>query len=165
MGLDPHSGESERIGKTRGELFRRELPRLRPTRGARDLLVLLKSEGLQLVVATSAQEDEVEALLCQASVADLIEAKASSDDAARSKPDPDIVQAALRKAGSFAAHSILIGDTPYDVEAAERARVPAIALRCGGWWTDDALKGAIAIYDDPADLCTNFATSPLSVRA
>ncbi|MEO8624802.1 MAG: HAD family hydrolase, partial [bacterium] len=60
---------------------------------------------------------------------------------------------------------ILIGDTPYDIEAATRARVSAIALRCGGWWTDDAFSGAIAIYDDPADLYRNFSTSPLSVRA
>ena len=163
--LDPESGEAARIGETRGELFRRELPTLRPTPGARDLLVLLKSEGLELVVATSAQENEVEALLRQASVADLIETKASSDDAARSKPDRDIVQAALRKSGNHSAHGIMIGDTPYDVEAAGRARVPAIALRCGGWWTDPAFKDAIAIYDDPADLCANFATSPLSVRA
>jgi phosphoglycolate phosphatase-like HAD superfamily hydrolase len=59
----------------------------------------------------------------------------------------------------------MIGDTPYDVEAARRARVPAIALRCGGWWKDDDLRDALAIYDDPEDLRVNFATSPLSVRA
>ena len=116
--LDAESGEAERIGETRGELFKHELRTLRPTRGARDLLTLLIAEGLELVVATSAQENEVEALLRQAGVADLIATKASSDDAERSKPDPDIVQAALRKSGNYAAHSIMIGDTPYDVKAA-----------------------------------------------
>lgn len=165
VGLDPESGEARRIAESRTDLFKRELPALRPTRGARDLLVLLKSEGLELVVATSAQEQEVEALLRQAGVADLLETKASADDAERSKPDPDIVQAALRKSGRYAAHSLMIGDTPYDIEAAARARVPAIALRCGGWWSDDDLRGAIAIYDDPADLCEKFTTSPLNVRA
>jgi phosphoglycolate phosphatase-like HAD superfamily hydrolase len=165
VGLDAESGEATRIGETRAELFRRELPSLRPTHGARDLLVLMKSEGLELVIATSATEDEVEALLRQAGVADLIEARASADDAERSKPDPDIVRAALRKSGRYAAHSIMIGDTPYDVEAASGARVPTIAVRCGGWWSDDDLRGAIAIYDDPADLRASFATSPLNVRA
>jgi HAD superfamily hydrolase (TIGR01549 family) len=165
VGLDPDSDEATRIAETRGELFKQELPSLRPTRGARDLLVLLRDEGLELVVATSAQEQEVEALLEQAGVADLIATKASADDAESSKPDPDIIRAALRKAGRYAFHSIMLGDTPYDIEAASGARVPTIALRCGGGWSDNDLRGAIAIYDDPADLTEHFATSPLNVRA
>jgi len=165
VGLDHESEEAKRIGESRAKLFARELPSLRPTRGARDLLSLLKDEGLELVIATSAKEEEVEALLKQAGVADLIAAKASADDAESSKPDPDIVRAALRKSGSYAAHSLMIGDTPYDIEAASRARVPTIALRCGGWWSDDELRRAIAIYDDPADLREQFSTSPLNVRA
>jgi len=54
----------------------------------------------------------------------------------------------------------MIGDTPYDLEAAQRAGVGLIALRCGGWWQDDALRGAVAIYDDPEDLLQNFDMSP-----
>jgi HAD superfamily hydrolase (TIGR01549 family) len=165
VGLDPKSEEVERIAETRTELFRHALPTLRATRGARDLLELLRGEGFELVVATSAQEDEVTAILRQAGVAYLIGTTASADDAERSKPDPDIVQAALHKSRRYAFQSIMIGDTPYDIEASAHARVPAIALRCGGWWSDDALRGALAIYDDPADLSLNFATSPLSVRA
>ena len=161
-GLDPESGEAERMSKTRSELFlERELPSLRPTRGARPLLEHMLHVGLELVVATSAKVDEVRALLEQAGVSDLIQLASSADDAERSKPDPDIVQAALRLSGSQAAHSAMIGDTPYDLEAAARARVPAIALRCGGWWNDDALAQATAIYDDPADLLAHFEESPL----
>jgi HAD superfamily hydrolase (TIGR01549 family) len=160
-GLDPESGEATRIGETRSEIFReRELPALRATPGARELLEHLRSLGLELVVATSAREDEVEALLEQTGVADLIEAASSADDAERSKPDPDIVQAALHAVGRPASHSLMIGDTPYDVEAAVRARVPIIALRCGGW-DDDALAGAAGIYDDPADLLAHFEESAL----
>jgi HAD superfamily hydrolase (TIGR01509 family) len=155
-GLDPESPESERIAESRSAIFRREeLPTLRPTPGARDLLVRLRSRGLELVVATSAKEDEVQALLEQAGVADLIQAASSSDDAERSKPDPDIVRAALSAARRPASHSIMIGDTPYDVEAATRARVPIVAVRCGGW-DDDALRGALAVYDDPADLLAHY---------
>jgi phosphoglycolate phosphatase-like HAD superfamily hydrolase len=161
-GLDPESGEAERMSKTRSELFlKRELPSLRPTRGARDLLQHMLDVGFELVVATSAKVDEVRALLEQAGVSDLIQLALSADDAERSKPDPDIVRAALRLSGSQAAHSAMIGDTPYDVEAAARARVPAIALRCGGWWDDAALAQATAIYDDPADLLARFDESPL----
>ena len=138
---------------------------MRPTPGARVLLELLRDKGLQLLVATSAKADEVDLILEQAGVAELIEFATSSDDAEHSKPDPDIVQAALRRARLQAAHSAMIGDTPYDIEAAGRARVPAIALRCGGWWTDEDLRGALAIYDDPEDLRVNSATSPLSVCA
>jgi phosphoglycolate phosphatase-like HAD superfamily hydrolase len=113
-------------------------------------------------VATSAKADEVDAILAQAGVSDLIQAASSSDDADRSKPDPDIVRAALHKARRPAAQSIMIGDTPYDIEAATRARVPAIGLRCGGW-TDDELRGAIAIYENPADLLAHLDESPFAV--
>jgi phosphoglycolate phosphatase-like HAD superfamily hydrolase len=165
-GLDPESGEADRIAATRSELFlERELPTLQPTRGARALLEHMLAVGLELTVATSAKEDEVRALLEQAGVSDLIRLASSADDAERSKPDPDIVQAALRLSRSQAAHSAMIGDTPYDVEAAARARVPAIALRCGGWWDDAALAQAAAIYDDPADLLAQFDDSPLGRSA
>jgi phosphoglycolate phosphatase-like HAD superfamily hydrolase len=162
-GLDSDSGDAERIGATRSELFlERELPTLRATRGARALLEHLLARGLELTVATSAKSREVRALLEQAGVSDLIDLASSADDAERSKPDPDIVRAALRLSESQAAHSAMLGDTPYDVEAAARSRVPTIALRCGGWWDDEALGGAAAIYDDPADLLANYAQSPLA---
>jgi HAD superfamily hydrolase (TIGR01509 family) len=165
VGLDAESGEAARIGERRSELFRRELPSLKPTRGARDLLVTLRAHEMELVVATSADADEVQELLRQAGVADLIEVASSSDDAGESKPSPDIVHAALQKAGRLASQAVMIGDTPYDIEAAERANVPCIALRCGGWWSDDALSGAIAIYEDPADLVRHFVSSPLGISA
>lgn len=160
-GLDPDSGEAERIGAARAEIFGRdELPALRPTPGARALLEHLRDLGYDLVVATSAKEAEVTALLTQAGVADLIGTAASADDAERSKPHPDIVQAALGKAGSQPSQSIMLGDTPYDVEAATRARVPIVALRCGGW-DDASLAGAAAVYDHPADLLARFGDSPI----
>ena len=162
-GLDPESGEAKRISDTRGRIFlEQELHSLEPTAGARALLERLRELGLELIVATSAKAEEVDAILDQAGVSDLIQAASSSDDADRSKPDPDIVRAALQKARRQAAHSVMIGDTPYDVEAAARARVPAIGLRSGGW-TDDGLRGAIAIYDHPADLLAHLDESPLGV--
>ena len=151
-GLDADSPEGEAILARKKELFAARLPHLQPTRGARPLLEFLWRLGLTLVIATSADDQEMDAILGQAGVADLIQRRASSDDAARSKPDPDIVHAALVRARMSPQETVLIGDTPYDVEAAERAGVYAVALRCGGWWHDRDLAGAMAIFDDPETL-------------
>src|SRR5262249_33818398 len=133
------------------------LPGLEPTRGARALMEELKQRRVCLVIATSAGTEEMDALTKQARVADLIPTKASKDDAGRTKPDPDIVRAALQKAGVRATEALLVGDTPYDIEAARRAGVNTIALRCGGFWPDAALRGAVDIYDDPEALMRALA--------
>ena len=85
----------------------------------------------------------------------------SSDDADESKPAPDIIEAALKKASASPAEAIMIGDTPYDIAAAQRAGVRAIAFRCGGW-SDADLKGAIEIYDGPWDLLARVDESALA---
>jgi phosphoglycolate phosphatase-like HAD superfamily hydrolase len=113
------------------------------------------------VVASSAAEEELETMLEQVGLDDLIEKKTSSDDADRSKPDPDIIEAALARAKLAPRHAVLLGDTPYDIEAAARAGVDTVALLTGGWAADD-LNGAIAIYADPADLLRSFTSSPFS---
>ena len=165
FGVEHDSDEGERLAKRRGEVFReRHLPAIRPFPGTRELLLRMRADGHRLVVATSAQEDEMAGLLRAANVADLIEDAASSDDAERSKPDPDIVKAALAKAGSAPTDAIMLGDTPYDVEAAGRAGVAIVALECGGWRTEE-LRGAIAIYADPAALLRAYEASPFAERA
>jgi HAD superfamily hydrolase (TIGR01509 family) len=149
------------IERRRAEIFRLEqLPRLRVQPGARALVAALRARGLAVGIATSAKEDEVEALLKAADVADLVDRGSNADDADRSKPDPDIVHAALERLG-LAAHEVMfVGDTPYDVTAGLRAGVATIALRCGGW--DDAdLTGAVAVYEDPADLLDALDDSAL----
>jgi len=164
-GLSEDSPRGERIGERRAEIFRtRYLPNLRPFRGARALVMLLRARGHEIGVATSAKPDELEPLLRIAEVDDLIRLRTSSGDADRSKPDPDIVQAALKRMGCRPDDAIMIGDTPYDVEAARRAGVATIALRCGGW-PDENLAGAVAIYDDPEDLRVNYERSPLARMA
>lgn len=140
----------------------RYLASLRPTRGARRLVERLQERGWKTVVATSAGEDELPALLQQADVDDLIAVATSSDDAESSKPDPDIVHAAIAKSGAHPSHALMIGDTPYDIAAARKAGVGTIALRCGGGWSDSDFEGALAIYDDPADLLARWPDSPLA---
>ena len=165
VGLDPESTEAQRMSEVRGEMFRtRELPHLAATPGARDLLLRLRADDHELSVATSASAADLKATLEQAGVADLIETATSSDDAERSKPDPDIVRAALQRSRRPASHAVMLGDTPYDIEAATRARVRVVALRCGGWWSDESLSGAEAIYDHPAALLARYDDSIFGAR-
>ncbi len=160
-GLEEDSPRGRRIGQRRGEIFKeRYLPRLKPFPSTRDLLLKMRERGLKLAVATSAKEEELKPLLKIAGANDLIEEKTSSDDAENSKPDPDIVKAALDESGLSADEAVMIGDTPYDIEAASRAGLKIIAFRSGGW-NDADLARAIAIYDGPADLLAQYDSSPL----
>lgn len=155
------SPEGERIADDAKERFARDhLHALEPAPGARALLERLRADGLRLVVATSAGGDQLEGLLRQAGVHDLIDDATSSSDVERSKPDPDIVTAAIEKSGLPVEELVMIGDTPYDVAAASRAGVPIVAVRCGGW-SDETLRGAVAVYDDPADLLAGYDGSVL----
>ena len=158
--LDHESGEGQEISEARTEIFRScYLPTLQPTPGAAAFVEWLVASRLTVVIATSAKQEEVRALLTICGAQALVKDATTSDDAERSKPDPDILVAALEKSGSLPDRAIMIGDTPYDIEAARRAGLATIAFRCGGW--DDAnLQGSIAIYDDPRQLLDRLNQSP-----
>jgi HAD superfamily hydrolase (TIGR01509 family) len=159
IGIRHDTDEGKKLIKRRSEIFReRYLPHLRPFKGSRDLVLRVRSSGLKAIVATSAKDEELEGLLKAAQVDDLMQERATSSDAKRSKPDPDIVQAAIKESGISPDHLVMIGDTPYDVEAAAKANVRAIAFRCGGW-PDEELDGAVEIYDGPADLLAKYESS------
>jgi HAD superfamily hydrolase (TIGR01509 family) len=159
-GIDADSRKGKAISKRRGEVFQKDfLPSLRPFPQVRELLECMKQQGLRLAVASSAEDDELTGLLRLCGADDLVEARTSSDDADNSKPDPDIVQAALQRLGLPADEVLLLGDTPYDVEAGTRAGVKVVGLRSGGWHD---LDGTVAVYDSPADLLDRFEGSPFS---
>jgi HAD superfamily hydrolase (TIGR01509 family) len=161
-GLSIDSPEGQAIAARRREIFTRNyLPTLKPTRGARALLEWLRDDRKKLFVASSAEEDDLQKLLEVAGASRLIESATSSDDAARSKPDPDIVHAAIQRAKVPVAEIMMVGDTPYDVEAALRAGIEIIGLRSGGW-SDEELTGAVAVYADPADLLDHYDLSPFT---
>ena len=160
--VEESSALGVKLGKRKKELFSAALPGVRPTKGARALLESLRDRDIDLVVATSADDREMRAILQQGHLLDLFSAHTTKDDAEESKPDPDIVMAALARADARPEDTVMVGDTPYDIEAAHRAGIAVIALRCGGYWTDADLAGAIEIYDDPAAL---LAASSLIVAA
>ncbi|MFL5625046.1 MAG: HAD family hydrolase [Ktedonobacteraceae bacterium] len=161
IGVEKDSEPGKKISQRRAEILKeRYLPTMRAFPQADELLRRMRSDGLKLAVASSAQPDELKALLGKVGASDLIEEETSSKDAQSSKPDPDIMQVTLQRIGLPADEVVMLGDTPYDIEAARKVGVGTIALRCGGW-NDNDLAGAIAIYNDPADLLAHYDSSPL----
>lgn len=161
--IDADSPLGRDISARRGQIFATEyLPKLRAFPDGRKLLLRLAERGIKHAVASSAQQSELQALLQLAEIADLL-TESSSAASGSSKPDPDILQAALSALALEADEVMMIGDTPYDVEAASRLGIPTLALRCGGR-SDQELSGALAIYDSPHDLLEKLDTSPLAKR-
>jgi len=165
--LSGDEGVGKQIADRRKELIIHKFgSSLSPAPGSRDLILKLKQEEFKLVVASSATSEELSVLLKAAQVDDLLEEEpiTTSDDTDTSKPAPDLVQAALKKAKLDSDRAIMLGDTPYDIQAANAAGVDVIAFRCGGF-DDSQLAGALAIYDNPADLLAQFERSPLKQLA
>ena len=158
--LDSGSEQGKAISKTREEILKSKyLPALKAFPQVKELLTRLHTDGFRLVVATSAKPDEAEALLHLTEARELIDEIATTEDAENSKPDPDILHAALKKSGLSPDAVVMLGDTPYDIQAAKKAGIGSIGVRCGGWSAPD-LKGALAVYNDPADLLAHYAESP-----
>ena len=161
-GIEHESRRGSAIARRRGEIFTAMLlPALEPFRDADKLVTAIKARGLTAVAASSAERSELKALLELAGADGLMDDATSSDEASESKPAPDIIEAALQKAGALPTEAIMIGDTPYDIDAARRAGVRTIAFRSGGWGDAD-LRGAVAIYDGAWDLLAKIDDSLLA---
>lgn len=161
IGIAEEAPEGRPISRRRQRLMERFLPELRPFAGAQALLRELGRRGLRRAVASSASRADVDRMLERAGLVGCFEAVISADEAASSKPAPDVVEAARTKLGLEPGEVIMVGDTRYDVAAARRVGIPAIGLRCGGA-DDAALAGAVAIYDGPAELLAEIDRSPLA---
>lgn len=157
--------QGEKIKDFRADLFkRRYLPKVRAFPGVRDLFERIHAAGQRSVLASSGNADEVEQYKEIAGIADLIYSATSSDDAEHSKPFPDIFQAALAKLQGLGPDEVVVvGDTPYDAEAARNAQMKSIGVLSGGF-AEQALReaGCIAIYGGPDDLLRCFDKSPLA---
>lgn len=160
-GLNDEEGKGKTIADYRKSLLKNKFAsQIVPAHGARELVLKMLDAGLKLTIASSANPEELGLLLKAAQVDDLLHEATTSGDADTSKPAPDIVQAALDKNQLAPDQVVMLGDTPYDIESAGKAGVQVIAVRCGGF-SDEQLKGAIAIYNDPADLLEQYDQSPL----
>jgi membrane protein len=153
-----------RLGKVHGDVFKtRFLERVKPFPRARDLLVRARAMGQTVVFASSASAEEIDHYLDLLDARGLIGATTSADDVENTKPAPDIFAAALAKVAPLRADEVIVvGDTPYDVEAAAKCGIATVALRSGKF-SDSVLRkaGAVAVYDDAAHLLAGFDRSPL----
>ncbi|MDB5411350.1 MAG: family hydrolase [Rhodospirillales bacterium] len=163
--------ELKRIGealeKFRGKHFKQHyLPLVRAFPDVAALFRCIRDAGQRIALASSAKDDELAVYKEIAGITDLVDAETSSDDAEKSKPYPDILVAALEKLKLPPAEAIVVGDSPYDAEAAAEAGLATVGLLCGGFPRPD-LEGArcVALYADPSNLLRNYAISPLAASA
>jgi membrane protein len=154
--------EAERLGDAHGRIYKEKfIATARPFPGARDLLLRCCEVGYTVVLASSASGEELDHYLELLDATDLVDAHTSADDVGPSKPSPDIFESALQKAGAASGEALVIGDTPFDIQAATKAGIRTVAVRSGKF-PDKALAGAVAIFDDVAQLLARFDASPLS---
>jgi HAD superfamily hydrolase (TIGR01509 family) len=155
------------IEKHRGELFKREcLPRVCGFPGVRPLFERIRAAGQRIVLASSGRAAEVERYQEIAGISDLVDAVTTKDDAEHSKPCPDIFEAALERIAPIKPdQAIVVGDSPFDAEAAAKAGLKTVGLLCGGF-PEHVLReaGCVEIYRNPEDLLANYERSALAAN-
>ncbi len=158
--------KGQALQEFRSALFKQKyLPKVKPFPCVRELFQKVKDNGQRVALASSAKGDELQDFERIANIQDLVEVETSSADAKRSKPHPDIFDAALARLGNGIARGdvIVVGDSPHDAEGAGKADLRTVGVLCGGF-PEHALReaGCIAIYRDPEDLLRRYDESPLS---
>lgn len=155
----------EEMEEYRSKLFKRDyMSRVRAFPQVRELFLRIREHDKRIALASSAKADELSHYKRVARIEDLVEEETSADDADRSKPHPDIFQAVVKELGlSDLSRAVVIGDTPYDAEAAGRAGLKnRIGLLCGGFQERELrAAGMLEIYEDPADLLRQYQQSML----
>jgi HAD superfamily hydrolase (TIGR01509 family) len=162
--IEQRGGEIEDF---RSALFKKKyLPQVHGFPATRELLQRIKRNGQEIALASSAKGDELATYKKIARIDDLIDKETSSDDADRSKPHPDIFEAALDRLDLNAGEAIVVGDSPYDAQAAGKIGLRTIGVLCGGF-PEQVLRaaGCAAIYRDPADLLTRLDQSLIGADA
>jgi phosphoglycolate phosphatase-like HAD superfamily hydrolase len=157
------SEQGEEIEKWRGDRFKSAyLALVRPFSAVPELMNRLRQAGVAVAVASSAKKEELGAYLDIADVTHLVDVTVSSDDAANSKPAPDVFQSSIAKLGILGCDAVTVGDSPYDAEAAVRAGIEPVGVLCGGF-TDAELRtaGCIDVYPGPASLFACLEATPL----
>jgi HAD superfamily hydrolase (TIGR01549 family) len=140
--------------------YEKLIDEVRPFEGARELIEALSGRGHSIVLASSAKQDEVEHYVDLLDARELADAWTSSADVERTKPAPDLVAAAMQRAGELS--GVMVGDSTWDIEAAERAEVKTIAVLTGGYSEAELLDaGAVAVFESLPELQAGLETSPL----
>jgi HAD superfamily hydrolase (TIGR01549 family) len=159
----------ERLEEEKGEdiraaekvLYAELIGEVEPLEGARSLIEDLKGQGHAVVLASSAKEDEVEHYLELLDARELADGWTTSADVEATKPEPDLVQAAIDKAGG--GQAVMVGDSTWDCEAAKRAGIETVSVLTGGF-SEAELRdaGAVAVYHSIDDLRESLGETPLA---
>jgi HAD superfamily hydrolase (TIGR01549 family) len=153
--------QGDAVREAEPECFKPMLDEVHPLEGARDLLAALKDRGHRLVLASSAKEWELDHYLDLLGARDLADAWTSSADVDATKPDPDLVQTALEMGGG--GEAVMIGDTPYDCEAAGRAGIPTVGVLTGGFSEAELREaGADPVFASLPALRERLDSTPLA---
>jgi HAD superfamily hydrolase (TIGR01509 family) len=144
-------------------LYGEMIGEVRAMDGSAELIDELRRRGHRVVLATSAKPDELEHYLGMLDADGRADAWTSSEDVESTKPEPDLVHAALRKVGADAGDAVMVGDTPWDVESAKRAGVGTLTVLTGGFAAEELRDaGALAVYESVAELCGALDDTPLA---
>jgi phosphoglycolate phosphatase-like HAD superfamily hydrolase len=163
-GVRASSAEGRSIIARQEEIFRTwYLPRILPFLGARRLLQRMKADGLRLIVLSSGSTEMAPELLRASGVASLVDDIFAADGEPTDAVLSSIVKSAMARCECTREGIVILGDCPYDVVAARRNGIEAVALRCGGW-SDTALEGAVAVYQDHLHLLEQYPRSPFSAK-
>lgn len=158
----------KQIEERYGAIFKeRLLGQVKPFERVPDLMRRIRQHGVRVALALSAKKELLKEFKTIAGIDGLTDVETTSDDAQASKPNPDIFEAAMKRLGDLSPEdAIVVGDTPYDAQAATRAGLRIIGLTSGGW-SEAELKqaGCVAVYADPADLLANYDVSPLGTQS
>lgn len=143
-------------------LYFQFIEEVEPMDGARELIERLGQRGHKVVLASSAKEDEVEHYLDLLDARQLADAWTTSADVESTKPAPDLVSSALERVDGSADDAVMVGDTPWDVEAAGKLSVPTLAVRTGGFGVDELREaGAADVFESVIELCQKLDQTPL----
>jgi HAD superfamily hydrolase (TIGR01549 family) len=157
--LEKEKGDDIRAAES--VLYGELMSEVEPLEGARDLIVDLKKRGHAVVLASSAKEHEVEHYLELLDARELADDWTTSDDVEATKPEPDLVVAAVEKAGG--GEAVMVGDSTWDCEAAKRAGLDTIAVLTGGFSKPELLEaGALAVYSSIEELRDSLDETPLA---
>jgi len=163
MGRTLSSEEVEKMQRLHGEAFRRYSGQVRPLPGACELLAHLARAGVPHAIATSGYRAGADPSLKMLGVGPEL-AVVTRDQVARAKPDPDLFLAAAERLGAPIERSVVVGDSIWDLLAAQRARALGVGLMSGGYGEDELERaGAYRVYQDPADLLAHL--DEVGVRA
>lgn len=151
VGEQVESEKGDQIRETRDPIYKELMGEVEPFQGAHELIADLKERGRRVVLASSSPEDELDHYLDLLDARKLADGWTTKDDVDATKPAPDLVQAALEKAGTDSA--VMVGDTRWDIEAAGKAGIETIAVVTGGWSKQELREaGAVAVFESVDEL-------------